>query len=366
MTCPHCGADVIPGYTFCQSCRKRVVPPGTSPSAPASAPAPGDFRAPAAPSYGGAGTVSLARPGAVTALAVLDLVQGLFALLAALGMFVLVSQVPAQPPAGRLILAAVGVFCLFVALVQLVAGIGLLRLANIGRILQIALAGIMLLNLPFGTVVGVLLLIYLLKPGAKVLFSGRSAQELSAQDVQDVEAFRRSTGLVIAAFAVQGLVLVAAVGIVAAIAIPSLLRARVSANESSALGDVRTMISGQVAYSMENQGYYDNADCLITPARCIPSYAGSTPNFLDPSLANPARRGYSFQLHTGPAPSPANPGASPSSVTTYAYVAVPTVPMRTGIRAFCGDASGVICVFSDGNVPPIEGGMCPPGCPPMY
>ena len=44
---------------------------------------------------------------------------------------------------------------------------------------------------------------------------------------------------------IELLIVVAIIGIIAAIAIPSLLRARVSANESATIGDIRTVISGR-------------------------------------------------------------------------------------------------------------------------
>ena len=52
--------------------------------------------------------------------------------------------------------------------------------------------------------------------------------------------------------------------ILAAIAIPSLLRARVSANEAQAIGDIRTVISAQRTYASTNGGYFDTLDCLAT------------------------------------------------------------------------------------------------------
>ena len=56
---------------------------------------------------------------------------------------------------------------------------------------------------------------------------------------------------------IELLIVVAIIGIIAAIAIPSLLRARVSANESATIGDIRTVISGQAAYQSANGGWYD-------------------------------------------------------------------------------------------------------------
>src|SRR6476660_8056116 len=72
---------------------------------------------------------------------------------------------------------------------------------------------------------------------------------------------------------IELLIVVAIIGIIAAIAIPSLLRARVSANESATIGDIRTVISAQAAYSSTNGGLYEsNWPCLVAPFTCIPSY----------------------------------------------------------------------------------------------
>ena len=60
---------------------------------------------------------------------------------------------------------------------------------------------------------------------------------------------------------IELLIVVAIIGIIAAIAIPSLLRARVSANEAAAIGDIRTVISAQAAYQSSNAGFYDNLPC---------------------------------------------------------------------------------------------------------
>ena len=74
---------------------------------------------------------------------------------------------------------------------------------------------------------------------------------------------------------IELLIVVAIIGIIAAIAIPSLLRARVSANEAAAIGDTRTVISGEAAYQSANSGFYGNLTCLATPASCIPGYTSA-------------------------------------------------------------------------------------------
>ena len=64
------------------------------------------------------------------------------------------------------------------------------------------------------------------------------------------------------------------------------LRARVSANEASAIGDIRTVISAQAAYSSASQGGYGELRCLSEPKTCLTGYrgpsGGSCPNSCSP------------------------------------------------------------------------------------
>lgn len=168
-------------------------------------------------------------------------------------------------------------------------------------------------------------------------------------------------GMAIAGIVTSGLCLLT-VPILAAIAIPSLLRARVAANESAAIGDVRTVISGEAAYASANSGYYDTLECLGTPTQCIPGYPPTGPTFLDPSLTRVTpKSGYSRRFYPG-TPGEQSSQVSPSSIRSFAYVAVPTERNRTGVRGFCGDDTGRICYSSDGSAPPVENGQCAPSC----
>ncbi len=157
---------------------------------------------------------------------------------------------------------------------------------------------------------------------------------------------------------IELLIVVAIIGIIAAIAIPSLLRARVSANESATIGDVRTVISGQAAYQSANGGWYDgDITCLaVTGPVCIPSYPTSAPTFLDSAIASLApKSGYNRTFEDGPPPVPLPPTFSATSVSSYAYLTSPVNQGQTGVRAFGGDSSGVLCFTPDGVDPPSTG-----------
>jgi len=163
---------------------------------------------------------------------------------------------------------------------------------------------------------------------------------------------------------VELLIVVAVIAILAAIAIPSLLRARVSGNESATIGDMRTVLSAQTAYHSANGGFYDgNLGCLVGPQGCLPNYPSNGPAFLDSNLAalNP-KSGYNRAFAGGTAV-PADPALSPSSVTGFKYDALPTSRYQTGIRGFSGDHSGRICQTADGTaVPPNPMGGMAAGC----
>ena len=157
---------------------------------------------------------------------------------------------------------------------------------------------------------------------------------------------------------IELLIVVAIIGIIAAIAIPSLLRARVSANESATIGDIRTVISAQAAYQSANAGWYDGSlSCLaINGATCIPNYPTNAPTFLDSNIAFlQAKSGYNRSFESGPQPVPLNALAAPTSVASYAYLASPVNQGQTGVRAFGGDSSGVLCFTADGTIPLTTG-----------
>ena len=67
---------------------------------------------------------------------------------------------------------------------------------------------------------------------------------------------------------IELLIVVAIIGIIAAIAVPGLLRARMSGNESSAIGSMRAINSAQAAFSSSNSGgYAGTLDVLVQRLR---------------------------------------------------------------------------------------------------
>ena len=168
--------------------------------------------------------------------------------------------------------------------------------------------------------------------------------------------------LVVVVLVVLFFVAIPVIGIIAAIAIPSLLRARVSANEAAAIGDVRTVISAQAAYQASHPAnlYAGRAECLTEPVRCIPGYDG--PSFVDAALFQPARSGYRREL--------VGNGAE-AGVGAFAFIALPFQEGRTGIRSFCGDATGIVCATTAGAkqslLEPTDGGVkCSSACTPLH
>ena len=167
---------------------------------------------------------------------------------------------------------------------------------------------------------------------------------------------------------IELLIVVAIIGIIAAIAIPSLLRARVSANEAGTLGDMRTLISAQAAYQSANSGYYDgNLSCLTEPSNgaCIPSYPAIAPTFLDSQLASQGTKsGYNRSYQSGAIIAPVVAASSPTSTAVYRYDATPTHIGQSGVRGFAADFSGRICFTTDGAsvAAGLSAGMLPGVC----
>lgn len=156
---------------------------------------------------------------------------------------------------------------------------------------------------------------------------------------------------------IELLIVVAIILIIAAIAIPNLLRARMAANESSAVASVRTINSAETTYNSTYPSIGFSPD-LITlggalGAACVP--ATGTACLLDSVLANngnPAgggKSGYMFSTGAGTAAGGVNVG--------YTIQATPITINQTGIRGFCAEEDAVVRVDPAGKCANSEAGV---------
>lgn len=160
---------------------------------------------------------------------------------------------------------------------------------------------------------------------------------------------------------IELLIVVAIIGIIAAIAIPGLLRARMSGNEASAIGSLRSVNSGQATYaaSAAGGGYANDLTILGTPC------AGGTEPFLSRDLTQTnlvLKSGYNVALAAG-----ANAGNGPvdcnnqPTFLSYYGTAEPASHQSTGVRAFASSQGGTIWENTVGPTAPTlaEMGQAP-------
>ncbi len=140
---------------------------------------------------------------------------------------------------------------------------------------------------------------------------------------------------------IELLIVVAIILIIAAIAIPNLLRSRIAANEASATATLRTLGTAEITYaSTYNSGFTDNLNRLGAPA------AGTQPSAANSDLVDPVlsgkiagttnsftKNGYTI-TYTG--------AGAFGSIATYAVNAEPNSRGSSGQRSFFADQSAVI------------------------
>lgn len=150
---------------------------------------------------------------------------------------------------------------------------------------------------------------------------------------------------------IELLIVVAIILIIAAIAIPNFLRARMAANEAAAANTVRTITSAAVVYnSTWGNNYPPDLQSLggvsIT-ASCDKA------NLLDPILTVPPFRksGYIYAYNGVNAPGPTAPGCTSPGFFEYLITASPDSIGTTGQRSFCSDQPGVIHFDPNGLTP---------------
>ena len=223
MRCDNCGTLYAASLVACPQCGARAV---------------GDLR----------------RPVAITFLGVVHVLGGLLLLLgaAAAGYFRVKAPAEVQP-----VLLVVAVVLAVLALLQLACGTGLLKLRNYGRILLIIIAALGLVIFPIGTILSILILVYMLKPGMRILFSERPASSLLPEEAAAVGEVQRSglgTGIIV--FCVVALAgSLVFVPIFAAVGLPSLLTAIQRGKQIRTMSDIRAVATAVETYYGEKDAY---------------------------------------------------------------------------------------------------------------
>jgi prepilin-type N-terminal cleavage/methylation domain-containing protein len=145
---------------------------------------------------------------------------------------------------------------------------------------------------------------------------------------------------------IELLIVVAIILIIAAIAIPNLLRSRMAANEASAAGSLRSISTANVTYSATyNIGFA--GDLTMLGPGATPSTSAQA-DLLDATLtaANPsAKSGYTFTYTSAQVAG----GSITSPNGTYSVVANPITLASTGQSSFCVDQSNVVMKDTSGG-----------------
>jgi prepilin-type N-terminal cleavage/methylation domain-containing protein len=148
---------------------------------------------------------------------------------------------------------------------------------------------------------------------------------------------------------IELLIVVAIIGIIAAIAVPGLLRARMSGNEASGIGSIRTISSAEATYASACGG--GGYAVTLVDLGTAPKAGG--PAFIPTDLAganaaNALKSGYFFTVADGPSGTSVLTAANTCNVATkdsstqFFATAAPGTPGTTGTRYFATDHSGMI------------------------
>ena len=167
---------------------------------------------------------------------------------------------------------------------------------------------------------------------------------------------------------IELLIVVAIILIIAAIAIPNLLRAKIAANQSAAVGTLRTMSSAEETFSST---YSDGFTATLAQLGGVAGAAATckAAGLIDEVLGNdPAQKGgytYTYVNNTVPSLTTGIPAACGTSGFTGFSVSAGPISLSTGTAAYCIDETGVVRVDSAATVGELMNPCSTSGKPPL-
>jgi type IV pilus assembly protein PilA len=142
---------------------------------------------------------------------------------------------------------------------------------------------------------------------------------------------------------IELLIVIAIILVIAAIAVPSLLRSRISANEASAVYSIRTVNTAQTTYATAypDKGYADQLSKLGSPASgpATSTNAGVLDWVLGCATPTCPKSGYNFSIQN----------ASGAPVSSYSVYGVPMTVGVTGYRGYCSDNMNPVLIDPNGG-----------------
>ncbi|MGB7726447.1 MAG: prepilin-type N-terminal cleavage/methylation domain-containing protein [Candidatus Acidiferrum sp.] len=140
---------------------------------------------------------------------------------------------------------------------------------------------------------------------------------------------------------IELLIVVAIILIIAAIAIPNLMRSKMAANQSSAVGSLRTINTAEVTFSTNypSVGFATLAALGGVASTCATTATSGAACLIDNVLATGTKSGYVFTVTDG----------AQTPIVTYTSLALPQVAGQTGTNAYCSDQSGVLYYDNSGT-----------------
>ncbi|UCF67088.1 MAG: type II secretion system protein GspG [Acidobacteriota bacterium] len=242
MYCPHCGKQLLSPRDACPSCgsTQHTVRIEGDP---------------------------MKRPVLVTLIIVVDVLAGL--LFSVLGLASLLFG-PGDP-----FLLVFGGLMLALGGWHLATAMGLWGLEPWARNAQILLSIAGLLGFPIGTLISSLIVLFMFKPATRVLFSGKSAEQLTIDELR-LLADRGGNTATIAVIVVV-LAMLPMCGVISAIAIPNLLNAIDRGKQKRSIADIRSMAAAVEEYSIDHDEYPEAQTIEDLESALVPAYMQTTP-----------------------------------------------------------------------------------------